>query len=215
MAILDKYKELKPDLVRVIGHLPKYFRLYFGLLTDNRVSSKVKAILVTAIVVFGAQYFVGASWIVKLQRGLSKLLGPLAFLPGQVVLLVSLDLAYAILDEDITDEHEKRVFGDGNSVATDLDTIRALLGENYDGLRSWWRLRTERAELEMEKDGVIVHGEITEDALIQVAEQIVALETSEEIQADLDSAVQRLTHDDRSIDEVRRVLLEKLMSDGV
>jgi hypothetical protein len=215
MAILDKYKKLKPDLVRVIGHLPKYLRLYFGLLTDNRVSSKVKAILVTAIVVFGAQYFVGASWIVKLQSALSKFLGPLAFLPGQVVLLVSLDLAYAILDEDITDEHEKRVFGDGNSVATDLDTIRALLGESYDSLRSWWRLRTEKAELEMEKDGVIVHGEITDDALMEVTEQIVALETSEALQADLDSALQRLTHDDRSIEEVRRALLERLPNDGV
>jgi hypothetical protein len=46
-------------LLSALTSLPKYLRLYFCLLTDNRVSHKVKVLLVTAIAALGTQFAFG------------------------------------------------------------------------------------------------------------------------------------------------------------
>lgn len=90
--------------VRVITSIPEYLRLYFSLLTDNRVSGKVKVLLVSAVAALGANFAFGGI-LLSIQSILSGLLGPLAFLPTVLIMLLTLDFCYTLINADVLDEH--------------------------------------------------------------------------------------------------------------
>jgi hypothetical protein len=199
-------------LIRVMTSIPKYLRLYFGLLTDNRVSSKVKVLLVTAVAALGANFGLGGA-LLTIQAFLSGLFGPLAFLPTILILLITLDFCYTLIDADVLEEYEAEIFGQENSLETDVQQLRNFLGSSYEKLKNWWLKKADRAEAGMREEGLIVDNELTDEAIQDVSDQIVELETSMELREEIDKNLKLLARDKTAsdtIEAVERKLLEKI-----
>jgi hypothetical protein len=198
-------------LIRVITSIPEYLRLYFSLLTDNRVSGKVKVLLVTAVAALGANFAFGGI-LLSLQAFLSSILGPLAFLPTILIMLLTLDFCYTLISAEVLDEHEKAIFGEDNSLQSDVQHLRDYLGSSYDKFKNWWQKKVDRTEAQMQEEGLIVEGELTEEAIQDVSDQIVELETSNELRKNIDNNVKLLQSGETTVsgalEAVERKLLE-------
>jgi hypothetical protein len=198
-------------LIRVATSLPKYLRLYFCLLTDNRVSSKAKVVLVTAVALLGSQFALGGV-LFTIQHYLGYILGPFAFLPAILLMLLTLDICYTLISADILDDYQKSIFGENNSLKSDLRRMREFLGASYIKIKQRWQKKVDQAEEKMREDGRIVDGQITEETVQDVADQIVELETSDKMQQMIDKNVKQLEKGDAVvagvISEVERKLLQ-------
>jgi hypothetical protein len=162
------YAKLSVEFLRVVASLPKYLRLYFCLITDNRVSSKAKVLLVTAIGVLGAQFAFGG-WAFRVQTWVTKKFGPIGFMPSLMIVLGTLDLCYKLIDADVLEGYEKEIFGEGNTVQRDIALVVGFFGSRYDGLKAWWQKKADNVEVQMAGEGLIVNGEMTDEAIQDVA----------------------------------------------
>ena len=196
-------------LVRVITSLPKYLRLYLLLLTDNRVSGKVKVILVTAVTALAA-HFAMSGLVLQIQAILAYIVGPFAFVPTVLIILITLDFCYKLIDAEILKEHEREIFGEEDSLEADVKRLREYLGSSYERFVNWWQERAKRAENKMKEDGLIVDGELTEDAIQEVADKIVELETSDELAQKVDENVKLLQSSDKTVNASIEALEHKI-----
>lgn len=206
------YETTSKWLVRVVSHLPKYLRLYFVLLTDNRVSSKAKVAIVTAVAILGAQFALGGL-LYKVQAAIAYVFGPLAFLPTIIVLLFTLDICCRLIDADVLDEYEKQIFGTEDSVAADVARLREYLGSSYMVLKAWVEEKADRAERELQEQGLIVQGRLTDDAIQEVCDQIVEMETSDKLHRRIDKNVKLLTDGNNVARDARKALEQKLLEE--
>lgn len=195
---LKKAAEKAPDfesfskwLIRVVTRLPQYLQLYVSLLIDNRVSHKVKVLLVTGIAVLGAQFALTGPLAV-MQKLLSWVFGPFALLPSIFILLVTLDMCYHMLGSSILEEYQKKIFGEKDSVEADLRRVRKALGSVWNKLRAGYKKKTEAAEAALEQAGLIKDGEINDEKLQEAVDQVVEIQTSENLQTQIDRSVKRL-----------------------
>ena len=197
-------------LIRIVTNLPKYLRLYFCLMTDNRVSHKAKVVLVVAIAALGA-HFAFTGILYHIQVILSLVLGPFAFFPTILIILISLDICYKLISSEILDGYQKELFGEGNSIQSDLQRMREFLGSSYAKIKQKWQTKADKAEKKMAEQGMIAKGQITDEAIQDVSDQIVALETSEKLQSTIEKNVKRLGGSNAAaldtLDEVKRELL--------
>ena len=198
--------------IRVLTNTPKFLRLYFALLTDNRVASKAKVSIVTAVAALGA-YAVFGTILYKIQLLLTRLVGPWAFLPSVAILLITLDRCQKLIAADVFDEYEKEIFGPDSSLQADLEAVREFMGSTYDRFAHWWQGRIEATETKMEEEGLIVDGTMTDTAIQDVADQIVELETSEELHTKIDEDVKLIRQDAKVLGNAKSELLEKLPTD--
>jgi hypothetical protein len=208
----DKIPDSKTNaewLVRVVTSLPKYLRLYFCLLTDNRVSSKAKVLLVTAVTALGAQLAFGG-FFSSIQVFLSYILGPFAFIPTVIIVLLTLDFCYKLISADVLEEHERAIFGEEDSIESDFQHLRDFLGSSYTKIKSWWQKKVDRAEARMQEEGLIEEGELTDEAIQDVSDQIVELETSEELHKEIDRNVKLLQGRDTAASGALKTLKRKL-----
>lgn len=208
----NTFTDYSVGLVRVLTNTPKFLRLYFALLTDNRVGSKVKVVIVTAVAALGA-YVVFGTILYKIQLLLTRIVGPWAFLPSAAILLFTLDRCQKLIAVDILDEYEKQIFGPDSSLQADLEALREFMGSTYDKFERWWQGRIDATEKKMEEDGLIVGGTMTDTAIQDVADQIVELETSEALRSKIDEDVKRIQQDEKVLVDAKRQLLEKLPND--
>ena len=199
-------------LIRVITSLPEYLRLYFSLLTDNRVSGKIKVIIITGVTALGTNYAFGGA-LFNTQMFLSNVLGPLAFLPTILILLITLDFCYKLIDSEVLAEHEKNIFGPDNSLQADIDHLHDFLGTSYEKLKEWWQRKADRVEREMQKNGLIVQGEVTDEAIQDISDQIVEIETSDELSKQIEKNVELLKSDSASASDALESLNRKLLED--
>ena len=154
-------------LVEVVRRLPKYLTLYVRMATDNRIESKAKVGLVTALWMLAASLTGGVLFYV--QWGLSFLIGPFAWLPTVFLVLVGLDLSYALLDVDVG--LEKEIFGDGNTVQNDLAKLRDVLGSRYAAVRSWLKERIDSAAEQHRSAGRVTDNGVTDDFVREAADK--------------------------------------------
>jgi hypothetical protein len=212
--VVDKTPDFESSskwLVRVVTSLPKFLRLYFCLLTDNRVSHKAKVVLVTAVAALGAHLAFGGI-LYNIQVILGILFGPFAFIPTILILLLTLDICYTLISSDVLEEHEKAIFGEDNSLEADISRLRDFLGASYEKFKTWWQKRVDRTESKMEEQGLIVEGEFSEDAIQEVSDQIVELETSDALHNQMEKQVKLLeAGDDAAKDALAKV--EKVLLD--
>jgi hypothetical protein len=203
------YAKLSVEFLRVVASLPKYLRLYFCLITDNRVSSKAKVLLVTAIGVLGAQFAFGG-WAFRVQTWVTKKFGPIGFMPSLMIVLGTLDLCYKLIDTDVLEGYEKEIFGEGNTVQRDIALVVGFFGSRYDGLKAWWQKKADNVEVQMAGEGLIVNGEMTDEAIQDVADDIVELETSEALHVSIRENLTLLERDGgQLLLEAQRVLEDR------
>lgn len=189
-------------LVNVLTRIPEYLRLYFSLLTDNRVSGKVKVLLVTAVAALGANYAFGGA-LLSIQTFLAGVLGPLAFLPTILILLLTLDFCYTLIDAEVFEGYEKEIFGDGESLESDIHRLRDFMGVSYDKFKKWWQKKADRVETQMQKDGLIIDGELTDEVIQDVSDQIVELEISDDLRKEVDKHIKLLGKDEAARDAIK------------
>lgn len=199
-------------LVNVVTNIPKFLRLYFSLLTDNRVSSKAKVVIVTTVALLGAQFALGGV-VYKIQLFLTKMIGPWAFIPSGLIALITLDICQRLISADVFEKYEKQIFGESYSLEADINRLREFLGPTYDKLMAFWERKADHTEAEMKQADLIVNGEMTDAAVQEVAEQIVELETSEALSEKIDEHVKMLQQSDDATKQVRLELLEKISKD--
>lgn len=183
-------------MVRMVTNFPKYLQLYMSLLLDNRVDHKAKAALVTAIAVIGAHYGFGGV-LLTIQGLLSAVLGPLAFVPTVLIMLLTLDICYKLIDSDTADQYEKKIFGKEKSVQADIAQLKSHLGDLYDTVKAKWSGKTEVHGKQMEEEGYIIHGELTDAIIQETADTLMELETSEKLQVLIEKEVKKLKKSDR------------------
>ena len=208
----NSFTDYSVGLIRVLTNTPKFLRLYFALLTDNRVASKAKVSIVTAVAALGA-YVVFGTVLYKIQLLLTRLVGPWAFLPSVAILLITLDRCQKLIAADIFDQYEKEIFGPDSSLQADLEALREFMGSTYDRFAGWWQGRIEATETKMEEEGLIVDGAMTDTAIQEIADQIVELETSEALRTKIDDDVKLIQQDAKVLADAKRELLEKLPKD--
>ena len=196
----------------VVTNIPKFLRLYFSLLTDNRVSSKAKVVIVSAVALLGAQFALGGI-IYKIQFYLAKAIGPWAFIPSVMIMLITLDICQKLISAEVLEKYEKQIFGENYSLEADIKHLREFVGSAYQNLMGFWQKKADRTEARMQEDGLIVDGEMTDTAIQEVAEQIVEIETSETLSEKIDEHVQLLQQGDSTTSQVRLELLEKIAKD--
>jgi hypothetical protein len=167
-----------------------------SLLTDNRVDHKAKAVLITAVAVIGAHYGFGGA-LLTIQGLLSAFLGPLAFAPTVLIMLLTLDICYKFVDSTAADQYEKKIFGEENSVQADIAYLKSFLGDVYDKIKETWFGKTEAHRQKMEEAGYIVDNELTYGIIQETADTLMELETSEQLQKLIDKEVKRLKKSDR------------------
>jgi len=214
-TVVDKSPDFETSskwLIRVVTSLPKYLRLYFCLLTDNRVSHKAKVVLVTAIAALGAHLAFGGI-LYNIQVILGYLLGPFTFIPTILILLLTLDICYTLISSDVLEEHQKTIFGEDNSLEADVARLRNFLGTSYDRFKAWWQKKADRAESKMEEQGLIVEGELTDDAIQDVSDQIVELETSDSLRNQMDQQVKLLEAGDGAAKDALAQVEKKLLQE--
>ena len=121
-------------------------------------------LLATAVSALGA-YFAFSGPIVIIQTILAFILGPIAFIPTVLIMLITLDLCYKLIDAKVLKEYEREIFGEVDSLEYDVKRLREYLGSLYDKFIDWWKKRMDRVEKEMKDKGLIVNGELTKDAI--------------------------------------------------
>jgi hypothetical protein len=177
----------------VITRLPKYLRLYIDLLVENRVSSKVKVILVAGTILVAAH--LGGGPIFKIEGILAAILGPLAFLPTVLLVLVTLDICYQLLEEDektqgLMAEKEKAIFGADNSLEQDLKQLKLhitrLGGGLYERIRERWQKKFESAEQKLQKEGVVKGDTVSDDAVQTAVDKLTEMEMSDSLHRKID-----------------------------
>lgn len=197
-------------MVRMVTNLPKYLRLYMALLTDNRVDHKAKAGLVTAVAVIGTHYAFGGV-LLAIQGLLSVILGPLAFAPTILLMLLTLDICYKFIDSDACDRYEKKIFGEENSVQVDIVYLKSYLGDLYDRAKEAWSRKTDAHCKKMEEGGYIINGEFTDEMIQETADTLLELETSESLQTLIDKEVKRLKKSDREGQKALKAFTENVI----
>lgn len=206
------FESLSQWMIRVVANLPKYLRLYLYLLTDNRVDHKAKAALITSITLLG-MYFSFGGLLFKIQALLSVILGPFAFLPTIITMLLTLDICYTFIASDILEQYEKKVFGEGDSVQTDVDRLKSYLGDLYGKAKEKWSEKTEAHRKKMEEEGYIIDGKLTDETIQETADTITELETSEKLQAVIDREVKKLETSEaegpKALEEFKEKLLDE------
>jgi|GEM_PF-2016600 len=197
--------------IRVVTQTPQYLKLYLALLTDDRVSHKAKIVLVTAIAALGANLALGGI-LYHIQAVLSFVLGPFAFLPTILILLITLDICYSLISSSVLEDYEKTIFGGENSLRKDIERLREFMGSKYEAVKDRWWKKTEKVEERMQEEGQVVDGELTDEALQETVDQIVELQTSEKLQKQMDREIKRLESGEetgqKALEDVIRKLLE-------
>lgn len=212
-AAMDRAPDFETSskwLVRIVTTSPQYLKFYFKLLTDDRVSHKVKALLVTAIALLGANFAVGGI-LYQTQLVLSYVLGPFAFLPTILILLITLDICYTLIGSDIMDAYEKTILGEENSLQADIQRLREFMGDRYVKISDRWIRKAEKVEEKMRQEGQIVDGEFTDEALQDAVDQLVELETSPKLQAAIQGEAKRLGGSDRAGEKALEEFDKKLL----
>ncbi len=207
------FESLSQWMIRVVTNLPKYLRLYLYLLTDNRVDHKAKAALITAVAILGVHFGFGGI-LFKIQALLSVVLGPFAFLPTIITLLLTLDTCYTFIASDVLEQYEKKVFGEGHSVQADITRLKNYLGDIYEKVKETWRGKTDAQRKKMEEEGYIVDGELTDETIQETADAIIELETSEKLQAIIEREVKKLETSEAEGPKALKEFKEKLMAAG-
>jgi len=198
--------------IRVVTQTPQYLKLYLALLTDDRVSHKAKVVLVTAIAALGANLALGGILYI-IQTWLSVIIGPFAFLPTILILLITLDICYSLISSSVLEDYEKTIFGGENSLRKDIARLRGFMGSKYDAVKERWVGKAAKVEERMKEEGQVVDGELTDEALQDAADQIVELQTSEKLQKQMDREVRLLESGEetgqKALEDVERKLLEE------
>ena len=167
--------------------------------------------LVTAIAALGANLALGGI-LYHIQAVLSFVLGPFAFLPTILILLITLDICYSLISSSVLEDYEKTIFGGENSLRKDIERLREFMGSKYEAVKDRWWKKTEKVEERMQEEGQVVDGELTDEALQETVDQIVELQTSEKLQKQMDREIKRLESGEetgqKALEDVIRKLLE-------
>ncbi|MCP4347228.1 MAG: hypothetical protein GY795_17085 [Desulfobacterales bacterium] len=163
----EMLKRNKPWIKEVILRFPKYIQLLVRMITSNYVEDKAKVFILGLLWYFIAGLTGGVFfWI---QAVLSFIIGPYAFFPLIVILIIGLDISYSILDADTG--FEKEIFGDDKTLQHDIAKLREILGEHYTSIRDWLLRKMDDFAQKMEQEEKIKNGRPDDDFVHETAQK--------------------------------------------
>ena len=148
-----------------------------SLLLDNSVPSKVKILLVSAVAALGVHLATSGPLLV-IQKVLAVILGPFAFLPAVLLMLITLDICYKMMASEMFAEHEKKIFGEEDCVQADLRALRDYVGASYEKVAASVRRKHQKHAQKLEQEGLVKDDALTDEIMQKATDQVVEIQTS-------------------------------------